>query len=291
MLSVVIPFIDRWRVTEACIESLVENSIESFELVLIDNGSDKDYSDRAKQLLGSKAKLRYCKNKLNIGVLDSFNQGMEVAASEIVCFLHNDMLIHESGWDQKIISTFKKDPKLGLAGVLGSQMVKANGGPDVAYSKILGLKVGKRENFTIAARYYGKLLNGVMSAIALDGVALFMRRQLFNELVQQTTAFDSKIRPPHHWYDLNISLYTAKLGWHLAMIDIAFDHHVGITGQSEKYEQTATEWLAQSPEWGQRYKNAPFNEAMYAIGFEQFVREWSAQLPAEVDNDYRVIWS
>lgn len=290
MLSLVIPFIDRLRITEKCLESVVKCTTGSLELIVIDNGSDEDYSSEIQKLLSPNIEFKYIKNPINLGVLDSFNQGMKEASGDIVCFIHNDVLLHEPGWDKKITAAFAKDVQLGLAGLLGGKRIEANGDRAQVFSKIQGKDVGKLENYPVTAHYFGKLLNEVTSAIMLDGVGMFFRRSFYDDLKQRTTAVDLNVRPPHHWYDRNISLHAVKLGWHVAIIDIAFDHYVGVTSQSKKYLKIAKDWLVDHPDWEKKYGNLAINQAMYTIGLEQFMQEWSHQLPAEVDDNYLVHW-
>ena len=58
MITIVVPFIDSWDITSRCIEVLARNTTKPTELLLIDNGSDKQYAAKCKDLLvGSQLNL------------------------------------------------------------------------------------------------------------------------------------------------------------------------------------------------------------------------------------------
>lgn len=291
MISLIIPFIDNWEFTEVCLNRAMDNAINPFEIVLIDNGSDKSYKKTVSDMLKKGVTLVYARNDNNLGVVESFNIGLEKASGELLCFIHNDVLLQENGWDTKIQSAFDNDNQLGLAGLFGGDSVTPDGGRGNSRSNMLGLEWGKCDCHTVAGLHHGAQNTGVSSAIVLDGVGLFFTRECLQRIQKETTALDTTIRAPHHWYDRNLTLHAAELGYHVAVIGVGFDHWSGATANSSmKYHQSAMEWISDHPEWAEKWADKTMDEKIYWTGENQFREDWLGKLPAKVDGDYNVTW-
>lgn len=292
MITLVVPIVDGWEYTQKCIQRAVQNSRHAFELVVIDNGSDKSYYKDIKKLLRPNVSYQYIRNEQNLGVIAAFVQATDHAVSDIICFIHNDVLIQESQWEKKIEHYFDNDPKLGLAGLLGGNGVHPDGGRMNVVSNMLGKEWGKCDIcHTVAALHHGSQMTDISPAIVLDGVGLFFRRTCLEEIIAKTTALDETVRAPHHWYDRNLTLNATRLGWHVAVIGVAFDHWSGATANSStKYHETAMKWMDAHPEWLQRHAEKSPDEMVYWTGENQFGKEWASLLPAMIDGDYNVRW-
>jgi glycosyltransferase involved in cell wall biosynthesis len=289
MIALVIPFVDTWDFVEKCIKTAVINSRHAFELIVIDNGSDENYEKRIKALLRPYVLFRYVRNEKNLGVIQSFRQGARAASSDIVCFIHSDVLLQEKQWEKKIEHYFDNDPRLGLAGLLGGDGVFFNGGREHVVSNMQGLEWGKCDCHDVVANHHGVQMTEISPAIVLDGVGLFFRKECLINIMTKTTALDPKVRAPHHWYDRNLTLNAAALGWHTAVIGIGFDHWSGATANtSEKYHVTAEEWLNNHEEWLPLVRDKPIDQAIYNIGEKQFSDEWGSKMPARIDKNYKV---
>lgn len=276
-LSVVVPFIDQWDFTEKCLRSIVSNKKHwtDTEVIALDNGSDSQYDEELQEL----GVDRIVRNADNVGVLETFRQGLKEAKGDIVAFFHSDVLIHEPGFDDRIIKAFEDDPKLGLAGLLGGRGVYPDGGREGVMSHILGKEWGKTPTQP-AALHHGELMTDVARAVVLDGVGMFFRREALEEVAVKTNIFADD-RPPHHWYDRNICLNFIREDWHISVIGIQFDHWSGATANtSEKYRDTARKWLK---EHGVEPVDDNLDHAIYKVGEEQFLKEWAPYLPLTVD--------
>ena len=292
MIALVIPIIDNWDITKHCIQRAVANSRHGFELIIIDNGSDENYEKRIKKLLKPHILYKYVKNDTNLGVIASFNQGLQHAVSDIICFIHNDVLLQEPEWEKKIEHYFDNDSRLGLAGLLGGTGVSPDGGRINVLSNMQGAEWGKCDGcHPIAALHHGALLEGISPATVLDGVGLFFRRACLEQIQKQTTALDTDVRAPHHWYDRNLTCNALKLGWHVAILGVGFDHWSGATANSSsKYHTAAEEWLAKHPEWSSKFPDKNLDEKIYWTGENQFRQEWDNFLPVNVLPDYSLVW-
>jgi len=94
---------------EKCIPSVLKNSYQNFEIIVIDNGST-DGSIEYLRLNFSFIKL--IRNKSNLGFAEANNQGIDSARGEYVLFLNNDTKV-EKNFLSILVTRLSKDDKMG----------------------------------------------------------------------------------------------------------------------------------------------------------------------------------
>ena len=107
-LSIVIPAWNQITHTRACVTSLRENTDVSYELIIVDNGSDPEEAKSAAALADE-----FIGNKENLGFARAMNQGLAIAAGEFIAFVNNDTEF-PTAWASKLISTFQSFPSPGI---------------------------------------------------------------------------------------------------------------------------------------------------------------------------------
>lgn len=55
-----------------------------------------------------------------MGLCDAYNKGAADAKYKYLCFCHEDVLFHTQNWGELIISSFSKNPRIGIVGFAGS---------------------------------------------------------------------------------------------------------------------------------------------------------------------------
>lgn len=99
------------------------NSLREFppevehELIIVDQGSSDD-SDKFIDTLLKQYPYDVIPiiNSENIGISSGRNQGAEIAIGDFVLFCDSDIEFCESGWFQKMLATYEKNPDCGLVG-------------------------------------------------------------------------------------------------------------------------------------------------------------------------------
>ena len=111
-ISIVIPAFGRRDWTTACLVSLQETvGSHPCEVILIDDGSkEKDYRD-IRNIPG----LRYVRNDINLGYLNSVNIAAKQAAGDYLVLLNNDVMV-QPGWLDALLEIFCRYPHAGMAG-------------------------------------------------------------------------------------------------------------------------------------------------------------------------------
>ena len=283
------PFIDSWHITEPTLQNLARLTSQPAELIVIDNGSDKDWHTEIKEIIaGSSLDLIYVANTENIGVLPTYKQALEYVTTDVVCYFHNDVLIHDAEWDKRVTEAFDADQQLGLAGLFGARGVHPDGGREGSMSHMLGQVWGKCDCHNPVAMHHGELMVATYPAAVFDGVGLFFRTSLLHDLAEHTDLF-AEWRAPHHFYDRIMSLKVLERGFHMAVIGIRFDHYSGATANhSQKYVDFCTKWLK---DHGHELNNVGVDDTIYWLAEKQWREEYAHRLPVRVDHTYNTMWT
>jgi GT2 family glycosyltransferase len=232
--------------TRACLESL-RPTREPLALVVVDNGS----SDDTPRLLGEFPypwPLRHARNETNASVLTAYNQGWRLADTEFVCFLHNDTVMLEPAWLDRLLAPFES-PSVGLTGLYGVQRVRRDGryaGRTIVHSLA--------EGPTVRPPYE--------EVAVVDGVCLCLRRATLEEIggVDEGYGF-------FHGYDRDLSFAVRERGRRCMVVHAPFRHDGG---------GTRTRDFAARPELERR------DLADRRAAIERFARKFRHRLPCDV---------
>lgn len=275
-ILIVIPVIDEHDTTDKCIEYIKKTSITDPSILLIDNGSSIPYTDRYSGVLVDRSEE-------NRGLLGSLQRGLEhglgytaIDGEEtIIVFPHNDVLIHEYGWDKRVIDAFQRDPALGMAGFFGARGMGKDGGRWQSESAMMGFEWGS------SWMHHSAFSNGVTPAANFDGLCLIFRGTALGKI-------GIPDGPPHHWYDRFLPLHFISNGWRCATIGIAHDHRGGVTASKQAYADFAKKWCDSR---GIPAVDGNYDMAIYNEGLKLFNSKWVPRLPIKVDNHYNYTWN
>jgi GT2 family glycosyltransferase len=115
VISVVVVTWNRRELLRACLESLARQRHPSFEVVVVDNGSDDGSAELVRELAESyPVPLRLIANSSNLGFCTANNQGFAASHSELVALLNNDAEA-EPGWLEALESVIRLYDDVGMA--------------------------------------------------------------------------------------------------------------------------------------------------------------------------------
>lgn len=89
LVTVVIPTYNRGYCLQRCLDSVLSQSYQNIEIVLIDDGSEDDTAELVKRLSDSESRIRYT-HQHNQGVSVARNHGLRLARGEFVALLDSD---------------------------------------------------------------------------------------------------------------------------------------------------------------------------------------------------------
>lgn len=197
---------------------------------------------------------------------------------ELILFIHNDLIIHEKGYDQRIIDAFSQNDDLGLVGFVGSSEICSRGGRGLGTMlNFQGLSKGSSP-----AEVHGRRESGLVAAAQVDGCAMAFRNRVLKDITFRENF------PIHHFYDRLLSCEVLELGYHVAHLGIACDHLSGRTANSlDDYHERSRRWHVS------RGLDPGLNPdlANYKLAENMFLTEWRDDkkfIPLRVGTDHEI---
>lgn len=145
-------------------------------------------------------------------IFQAYNQGVEKARGEVLCFMHDDVRFRSQGWGALVESLFAEDGKLGALGVDGGHYM-----PDCPCSWTSCYTTsfhtwrdepdGSCKEYSNTEFADGKRLVEVAS---IDGLWMCIRRSLFD-----TIRFDDQTFTGFHCYDSDICMQILAIGYRI----------------------------------------------------------------------------
>lgn len=196
-------------------------------------------------------------------IFTAYNLGVSEAHGDILCFLHEDLIMQTKNWGATVEQHFREKPEMGMLGVVGSHVVPSQGDWRVGYARHHVLSFIQRiPTFGKQAKYMTKhTVDGISSNMTevatLDGVWFCIPQRLFNE---HKLYFDDQTFDSFHVYDLDISMQVLQAGMKLYLCDDILLEH--------------------------------FSEGNYSTGFltslQKFQKKWKDKLPVIVGSSVSV---
>lgn len=126
-VSVIIPSYNHAAYLRDCIQSILNQSFQDFEIILIDDGSTDNSVELAKEIASSEPRLSVFQNEINLGTYGTQARGLELVQSPFVAIMNSDDL-----WaPEKLllqVNLLNEHPGMPLCYVLG-WMVDKEGNP------------------------------------------------------------------------------------------------------------------------------------------------------------------
>ncbi|MBT4527772.1 MAG: glycosyltransferase [Deltaproteobacteria bacterium] len=181
LISVIIPTFNRKQNVINAIDSVLTQTFDDFELIIIDDGST-DGTDVEIDTKYSKV-LKYVKTD-NLGVSHARNIGVEVSQGEYIAFLDSDDIWHQNKLEKQI-KFHLTHPSI-----------------HISQTQERWIRKGKRVNpKTIHQKPQGNIFSESLQLCTVTPSSVFIKRDTF----KQTTGFDEKMMACED-YDLWIRL-------------------------------------------------------------------------------------
>lgn len=174
----------------------------------------------------------------NLGVVKSYQWLYEHSTEEILCFIHDDVIIHEDRWDQRIMAEFD-DPHVGIIGMGGARW---HGTPDLYKVRyhLPHLRRGDYLSNVDDAEVHGTRFTGVSDVAVLDGFCLVVRRSLLRRVGGFQLLIDNAI--DFLCYDYALCALARRYNYRIRTIGIRCHHRGGQTSlgvdRTEEYERS-----------------------------------------------------
>jgi len=113
--SICIAVYNRPDYLKKCVESVLKNSVDPFEIIIVDDCSpDVGVGEYLNGLKDPRIKI--FKNEKNMGVSATFNRAFDLAQYDCIIHLESDCVIINHGWNRIFELYFDKYPEIGMIG-------------------------------------------------------------------------------------------------------------------------------------------------------------------------------
>ena len=169
LVSVIIPFYKNLSLLKKSLKSVLQQSYNNFEIIIINDNPKKNLNLALKSMLINSKKIKIINNKINCGAGLSRNKGIKHSKGDYIAFLDSDDI-----WNKKKLETqimFMKNKNI-LASHTSYQIVDLNG-------RIISVRHAR--NLT-----YEDLLKSCdigLSTVVLNKKIIKNHRKLFPDLV------------------------------------------------------------------------------------------------------------
>lgn len=157
------------------------------------------------------------------GMLPAYDYGFHQTSSEILAYLHDDTIINDPDWVQRVMKEFE-DPTVGLVGFGGAL---GHGDPRM-YKKPYEYQQLARNQFVsnmVDAENHGQRFTGQCDVAVLDGFALIVRR----EVLERAGGWPLETPIGYVCYDYWLSCMTRRLGYRIRLVGVPCAHLGGRT--------------------------------------------------------------
>ncbi|MGC9031775.1 MAG: glycosyltransferase family 2 protein, partial [Minisyncoccia bacterium] len=89
-VSIILPTYNRSHLLERSIKSVLEQSYQNFELIIINDGSNDETEEKVKEYQKLDRRIKYLKNKKNLGLSVARNIGIQLSKGEFIGFQDDD---------------------------------------------------------------------------------------------------------------------------------------------------------------------------------------------------------
>ena len=208
--SIIIPVCENQKLTDACLDSIKENS-NDFEIIIVDNGGD--YRRRANE--------KVIENEKNLGFPVPVNQGIKAANGEIIIILNNDTIVTPD-WLERLNNHFDKFDMIG-------PVSNAVSGPQ----QVLVGDLSDKEAIYIAAKTQYKENNGLSYPWHR---LVFFCVAIKREVIDKIGLLDEQFSPGN-FEDDDYCLRAIEAGFRLGIANDVYVHHFGsVTHRAENVE-------------------------------------------------------
>ena len=165
-------------------------------------------------------------NEMGSTISKKYNYGIDyhlmngLTDNDVICFVHEDVKIHDKLFNEKLEMIFKARPDIGLVGVMGTTNFVEQGGwwlsrrPIETRGHILQDRPDLKEPFHMVDQ-----IGFFDDLVSVDGCCMFMSGKLATEYT-----FDEDTYNGYHFYDCDCSFSALEMGYKVAVADILIEH-------------------------------------------------------------------
>lgn len=233
LVTVIVVTLNNLNLLRNCLRSLYAQDYEAIEIVVVDNGSDEDVSDK---LAAEFPEVRMVRLDKNYGFAGGNNRGIETAQGKYVALINNDAVAAPQ-WISSLVATAESDPGIGA---VASIVIDGNR-PEVLDSCGVGISLDGMSRQAMRGTPVPRLTQP-REVLLFSGCACLLKMEALNEV----GLFDEDFFAYCEDTDLGLRLRSA--GWDIVVAPDAYvHHHYSMTGG--KFSLQKIYWVERNHLW------------------------------------------
>ena len=185
LVSIIMPTYNRAHIILRSIKSVLKQTYDNFELIIIDDGS----TDQTESIISDldDQRIRYLKSVANQGACHARNRGIATANGEYIAFLDSDNI-----WDKSYLKSrlsLLKNVQKTVGGVFGYTRVVRN------YQTICTVPLEEIGKKIKGSKSNNSLLRYMLFDNIIDTNTIVMKR----ECIEQVSGFDENLKRLQDW--------------------------------------------------------------------------------------------
>jgi GT2 family glycosyltransferase len=261
MADIIIPFLNKSSLTERCLNSIKQNSVEDHNIILVDDGSYFEERQKIDTYLENfDLNVKIATHHENKGYKLAITTGLKLVESSVVILLNNDTIVTK-GFDKKLI-----DPILSSSDIAVTAPISNHPTDLYQYRSSMSDCTPENTDEFQLNRMSTQLLVKHTSAPYLTGMCMAINYELF----QSSDLFDAGYI--HGYFeDLALCCKIRDWGYKLIIVEDCFVYHDGHSTykektQSEKGEIVKHNFEIFQKDWGHLEEHEDLLEKMDYAG-------------------------
>jgi GT2 family glycosyltransferase len=161
-------------------------------------------------------------------IFEKYNKGIEawwedpydpMNDDDIVCFMHEDILIRDENFAEKVNYIFTQRKNVGVLGVIGTKEFPLVGGWWLSPPHNHTGHIYQGRPDLPQAFHMIKKIEYTEEVVSVDGCCFFVRAKLLRDLRFDDTTFGG-----YHFYDVDYCFSALEKGYDVAVADITIEH-------------------------------------------------------------------
>jgi len=174
LVSICIPTYNNARFLRECLDSIVNQTYQNKEIIIVDNASTDETKKIVKEYV-EKYKVKYYRNKKNIGGGANFTRCIELANGELIAIYHSDDL-YMADMVQKQVRVFQGNSSIGAVFTLANHIN--------SFGKIIGESKIPSELRNKKYYYFSEIFLSLLSNLNfLVCPSVMVRNKIYKKLV------------------------------------------------------------------------------------------------------------
>lgn len=245
--SIIILTHNQMYLTALCLESIRRHTPESYELIVVDNGS----TDGTVPYLLGLSDLVFIRNEQNLGFAEGCNQGYEKATGDAILFLNNDTIV-TPGWLSRMLKSLYSRDDIGMTGPVSNYVSGPQQIP-VDYKSL-----SEMDNFALKHAAQNDGLTFEVRRIV--GFCMLVKRQVLEEV----GCFDN-LYGLGNYEDDDLCLRVIHSGYRIQIAYDSFVHHFGHMTMALLQESTLNELLVVNKEKARQKWGGEIHSLLYKV--------------------------